>query len=116
MLSAIKSLNESVTVQGGDAYGDGTVWFSIQDSTGRVAHVCIDGREGSETRFRLFDRARHPKAADAVLIDLGAPEEGTVVSLVSTWLESGTPKELGLTEYGWDLIRGTLYRIGESQL
>lgn len=114
MLSPIQSLNELVSIRLCDAYGDGTVWFSLQDSIGRVAQVCIDGREASATRFRLFDGAPHPKKPDAVLIDLGAPEEGTVVSLVSTWLDSGTPKDLGLTEYGWDLIRGTLCRIGES--
>jgi hypothetical protein len=114
MLSPIQSLNPLTAIRLGAAYGDGTVWFSLQDSAGRIAHVCIDGRDGSETRYRLFDGARHPNASDTVLIELGAPEEGIIVSLASILLDSGTPKDLGLTEYGWDLIRDTLRRIGES--
>ncbi len=113
MLSPLRSLNEFITVQICDAYGDGTVWFSLQDSNSRLAHVCIDGREGSQTRFRFFDGARHPNGANAAIIDLGTVEEGVVVSLVSKWLDSGSPEDLGLNEYGWQLIRGTLSRIGE---
>ncbi|WP_148227159.1 hypothetical protein [Planctopirus limnophila] len=114
MLSPIQSLNPRTAIRLGAAYGDGTVWFSLEDSEGRIAHICIDGRDGSQTRYRLFDGARHPNSPDTVLIELGAPEEGVIVSLASTWLDSGTPKDLGLTEFGWDLICDTLLRIGES--
>ncbi len=114
MLSPIQSLNPRTAIRLGAAYNDGTVWFSLEDSEGRIAHVCIDGREGSQTRYRLFDGARHPNSPDTVLVKLGAPEEGIIVSLASKWLDSGTPNDLGLTVYGWDLIRDTVLRIGES--
>jgi hypothetical protein len=96
-----------------DAYGDGTVWFGLKDSEGRHAIVCIDGRQGSPTRHRLFDQAQHPGKPGAILLELGAPEEGIVVPLVSRWLDSAAPRELGLTEFGWELIRDTLSRLGE---
>jgi hypothetical protein len=44
---------------------------------------------------------------------LGAPEEGIVVPLLSHYLDSGGPRALGLTEYGWELARETLLRLGE---
>jgi hypothetical protein len=95
-----------------DGYGDGTVWFTVEDSGGGRATLCIDGREGSATRHRLFDRARHPGRPGAVLLDLGCPEEGLVVPLVSRWLDSAEPGELGLTGFGWEKIRDALLRLG----
>ena len=47
------------------------------------------------------------------MVDLGAPEEGIVVPLLSKYLDSGGPKALGLTEYGWELARETLLHLGE---
>jgi hypothetical protein len=47
------------------------------------------------------------------LVELGAEEEGIVVPLLSRYLDSGGPKALGLTEYGWELARETLLRLGE---
>jgi hypothetical protein len=105
MLCPILTLNASITVAIADFYADGTLWFALRDSEGRRAQVCIDGRELSPTRFRLFDQARHPRKPEAVLIDLGALEESIIIPLISRWLDSGSPKSLGLTEYGWELIR-----------
>jgi hypothetical protein len=47
------------------------------------------------------------------LVELGAPEEGIVIPLLSRYLHSHGPKASGLTEYGWELARETLLRYGE---
>jgi hypothetical protein len=112
-LVPVSLLGDSPRVTLADAYGDGTVWFAIDGSEDTFALVCIDGRPGSPTRHRLFDQAKHPRKPRAVLLDLGAPEEGLVVPLVSRWLDSAQPRELGLTEYGWELIRDSLLGLGE---
>jgi hypothetical protein len=108
----ISTLSDSARVRLADAYGDGTVWFHFEDAEGRHAFVCIDGRKGSPTRYRLFDQARHPTRPRAVLLELGAPEEGIIIPLISRWLDSAPPGDLGLHEVGWELIRDTLIRIG----
>ena len=46
-------------------------------------------------------------------MELGAPEEGIVIPLLSRYLDSHGPKAAGLTEYGWELARETLLRYGE---
>jgi hypothetical protein len=114
MLCPVSTLGDSVRVVLADAYGDGTAWFAFKDAEGRYATVCIDGRRGSPTRYRLFDMARHPKKPKAVLLELGSAEEGIVIPLVSRWLDSAPPRALGLHEIGWDLIRDTLIRIGSE--
>jgi hypothetical protein len=114
MPSPVLTLCAPLRVVLADAYGDGTVWFCVEDSAGRRATVCIDGREGSPTRHRLFDRARHPRRPEAVPLELGGPEEGLVVPLVSRWLDSAEPRRLGLTEFGWEKIRDALVRVGDS--
>jgi hypothetical protein len=112
MLSPVSALGNSVRVQLVDAYGDGTVWFILTDSEGRRAHACIDGRKGSPTQHRLFDQGRHPSQPQAVLLELGAPEEGIIIPLVSFWLDSAeAPRQL--TEFGWELVRDALLRLGE---
>jgi hypothetical protein len=116
MLSPVSILGDSPRVQLADAYGDGTVWFSLKDSEGHYAIVCIDGRQGSPTRYRLFDQARHPRQPGAVLLELGAPEEGVVVPLISRWLDSAEPHKLGYSEFGWELMRDTLLRLGEPSV
>ena len=113
MLSPISALATPVQVLVADAYSDGTVGFILEDCNGRYANVCIDGRKGSPTQHRLFDRARHPAKPGAVLIDLGAPEEGLIVPLISQWLDSATPRRLRLSEYGWEFVRDALLRLGE---
>jgi hypothetical protein len=113
MFCPVSLLRHSLRVDLADAYGDGTVWFALEDSKGHYAVVCIDGREGSPTQYRMFDRARHPRKPGAVLLELGSSEEGIIIPLVSKWLDSAPPRELGLTEYGRELIRDTLLRFGE---
>ncbi len=108
VLSLVGSLRVTLV----DGYGDGTVWFAIEDSGSGGATLCIDGRERSPTRHRLFDLARHPQKPGAVLLELGGPEEGIVVPLVSRWLDSARPRELGLTEFGWEMVRDALLRLG----
>ena len=109
-LFPISALSGSIRV---DVYGVGTVWFALEDSQECRAHVCIDGRKTSLTRNRLFDGARHSNDSAALLLDLGEHEEGLVVPIISQWLDSGTPRALGLNEYGWELIRDAVVRIGE---
>jgi hypothetical protein len=95
-----------------DAYGDGTIWAALEDGQGRYTHVCIDGRRGSPTRHRLFERARHPRQQAAALIGLGAPEEGVIVPLLSRWLDSDEARQF-LTEAGKEIIQAGLLRLGE---
>jgi hypothetical protein len=114
MLSPVSALGDSARVVLADAYSDGTVWFAFEDGEGRRATVCIDGRQGSPTRYRLFDLARHPKKVTAVLLELGSAEEGIVIPLVSRWLDSAPPRALGLHDIGWELLRDTLIRIGSE--
>lgn len=111
MLVSVVSLGPGLHVQLVGLYGDGTLWASLADSAGRVTHVCIDGRAHSPTCGRLFEKARHPREDSAVLLELGGSEEGIVVPLLSRWLEKG-PKALGLTEWGWELAREALLRLG----
>src|SRR6516164_9128544 len=71
-----------------DCCADGTIWFELDDAAGQYAVVCIDSREWSSTRHRLFEGARHPGRPGAVLLELGSLEEGVVVPVLSTWLDS----------------------------
>ena len=114
MLPAILTLGSSIRVRLADRYGDGTVWFCFKNSEGDLTSVCIDGRDESPTKHRLFDQARHPSNPDAVLLELGGEEEGLIVTLVSHWLDSSESQQL--TEYGRELITDALVRIGEPNL
>jgi hypothetical protein len=114
MKSPVSALGASARVILADAYRDGTVWFAFKEAEGHYATVCIDGRQGSPTRYRLFDLGRHPRKPDAVLLELGAPEEGVIIPLISRWLDSAPPRELGLTEWGCELMRDILIRIGSE--
>ncbi len=71
-MASVSTLSDSARVVLADAYGDGTVSFYFEDAEGRHAFVCIDGRKGSPTRYRLFDMALHPTRPTAVLLELGA--------------------------------------------
>jgi hypothetical protein len=119
MLIPVSALGKGMRVEWIDFYGHTLhacilhAWIS--DAAGKRTAVCIDGRENSPTRNRLFQQARHPKKPGAVLVELGAPEEGVVIPLLSKYLDSGGPKALGLTEYGWELAREILLRFGESE-
>jgi hypothetical protein len=87
----------------------------IVDEVGQCTMVCIDGRKDSPTRYRLFQQARHPNQSGAVLVELGAVEEGIVISLLSNFLDSAGPKALDQTEYGWESARETRLRFGEPE-
>jgi hypothetical protein len=114
MLSSITALKPPINVTLVDCYADGTIWFSLNDTQGQFATLCIDGRVESQTRFRLFDRARHPNSEDARLIGLGEPEEGIVIPLISSWIDSGGLAEWN--EYGAERFLYTFNRYGEPLL
>jgi hypothetical protein len=113
MQTPITALGKGLRVEHIDFYGDLTMHAWISDDAGQWTEVCIDGRRNSPTQYRLFQQARHPRKAGASLIELGAEEEGIIIPLLSRYLDSGGPKALGLTEYGWELARETLLRYGE---
>lgn len=113
--SPIASLGKGLRCEFVDAYGDGTVNARIIDDQGHQAVICIDGRKGSPTRYRLFEGDRHPNRPGAVLIELGAPEEGIVVPLLSRWLDSDEARK-SFTEEGYERVRMTVSRLGEPTL
>jgi hypothetical protein len=113
MLVPIATLGKRLRVRWVDFSTDGTMMACLADDEGQVTHVCFDGRAQSPTRHRLFQQARHPRQDGAVLVEPGSPEEGLVIPLISRWLDSGGPKALELTEYGWEMARDTLLRYGE---
>jgi hypothetical protein len=93
---------------------DTVFWASVRDEQDRASHVCIDRREGSSTRDRLFEGGRHPAKDNVRLIELGAPEEGIIVPLLSRWcdeyaMQGGLHRELFVEE-----LRNALMRIGDS--
>ncbi len=113
MQHPISSLEGKLRVAFVDAYRDGTVHAWLEDEHGRGTEVCIDGRKNSPTRYRLFEQARHPSKPGAVLIDLGAVEEGIVIPLMSRWVDSDEARKW-FTPYAFELVRETLLRLGDS--
>jgi hypothetical protein len=113
MLAPVTALGKVLHVEWIDFYGDHTMHAWIGDDAGQRTAICIDGRKSSPTRYRLYQQARHPNKPEAVLVELGAQEEGIVIPLLSRYLDSHGPKAAGLTEYGWELARETLLRYGE---
>src|SRR5262245_9718206 len=109
----VAALSNRLRVEWVDFYGDLTMHASISDECGQRTDVCIDGWKNSPTRYPLFQQARHPNQPGAVLVELGAVEEGIVIPLLSKYLDSGGPKALGLSEYGWELAKETLLHFGE---
>jgi hypothetical protein len=95
-------------------WSDGTVWFEIDDAVGGSAVVCIDDREGSPTRYRLFEQANHPGKPEAVLIELGSVAEGIVVPLLSSWLDSDEARQRVRPEFIERMV-GYLLRYGEPR-
>ena len=106
------ALGNGLRVEWIDLYSDHVMHGCIADEGGQRMEICIDARKNSPTRNRLFQQARHPNKPGAVLVELGAPEEGIVIPLLSRQLDGG-PKAAGLTEYGWELAREILLRYGE---
>jgi hypothetical protein len=113
MLMPVIALADDRRVVLVDLYGESVVWAAIEDSQQRRAHVCIDCRAGSPTRNRIFDQARHPSKLGAVLVELGAPEEGIVVSLISRWCDDEEANR-GYREEGIAIIRNALLHVGDS--
>jgi hypothetical protein len=113
MHHSISSLGGNLRVAFVDAYGDGTIHAWLKDEYGRGTEVCIDGRKNSPTRYRLFEQARHPNKRGAVLIELGAVEEGIVVPLISHWLDSDEARK-EFTPEGCEIVRDVLLRLGDS--
>lgn len=113
MLQPLLSLGADRRVVLVDMYDHGDVmWALIQDSQQRTAHVCIDCRPNSPTRNRLFDRARHPQEPSAILIELGAPEEGIAVSMISRWCdEEDTVRHY--REAGVEMVKSALLHLGD---
>lgn len=112
MFYPIASLVGNLEADAVDGYGDGTICAWVGDDQGRGTQICIDGRKGSPTRNRLFEQARHPRMRGAALIDLGAPDEGIVVPLLSRWLDSDKALKW-LTRYGKEMVQAALLRLGE---
>lgn len=108
----ISELGPSAKVVFVDRYSDGTLWWVMEDAEGRRATVCLDGRTGSPMRFRLIEGTRHSKHPGGRVLDLGCPEEGIAVPLISHWLDSQHPKG-AITEHGIELVRDGLLRLGE---
>lgn len=111
----VSALGGRLRVEWVDFYGDHTMHACISDEAGQRTQICIDGRRDSPTRYRLFQQARHPSKPGAALVELGAPEEGIVIPLLSKYLEAGGPKALSLTEYGWELAKEILLRFGDAE-
>jgi hypothetical protein len=94
-----------------DAYHSGGVfWFDLEGDGG-TAVVCIEGREGSPMRYRLFQGARLPDRPEAVLIDLGSEEEGVIIPAISRYVESDDAQRW-LIVYGRELITEYLNQYG----
>jgi hypothetical protein len=120
MLSPVASLGKELFVEWADAYGDGTIMVAITDNEGRKTHVCIDGRQNSPTRYRLFEQGRHPNFKGAILVELGSAEEGILVPVLSRWCDSeykpwnprtDAPREE--TQLLKQLLKELLLRLGE---
>jgi hypothetical protein len=123
MLSPVSSLGREVHVEWLDCHSDGTIMAALVDSQGRKTHVCVDGWQHSPTRFRLFEQARHPNQQGAVLVELGSPEEGVLVPLLSRYCDSpfkpwnpktDAPREE--TQLLKQLLKEALLRLGEPMI
>lgn len=118
---SIASLGEDVQVATLDCYGtfDGghVIWMVLKDALSNCCTICLDNRRASPTCHRLFEGARHPSDPRAVLIELGAEEEGIIVPMLSRWLDSAEPWGLGAYSPVFrELLQEALLRIGEPLL
>jgi hypothetical protein len=82
------------------------------DNQDRGVEVCIDLRQDSPTRNRLFEGGRHPRKSGATLIELGSEQEGIIIPLLSRYLDSDEARKQ-LTEYGFELFQDALIRYGD---
>ena len=120
MLVPVSSLVNEVFVEWADCYSDGTITVTLTDSHGHRSVVCIDNRRNSPTRYRLFEQVRHPNQTGAVLIELGSPEEGLLVPVLSHWCDSDykvwnpatdAPREE--TQMLKQILKEAMLRLGE---
>jgi hypothetical protein len=112
MLIPVSELGPSPRIIMVDRYGDGTIWWLMEDERQARAVVCLDGCVGSPTQYRLLDGTRHPKHPGGKTLELGCPEEGLAVPLLSRWLDSQIPKDVA-SEYSIEVVREALLRLGD---
>ena len=112
-LVSVLALDESARVALVDSYSN-VHWAMFKDAQGQIAHVCIDRRDGSATKNRLFDKARHPDKPGATLLELGSEEEGIAISLLSRWFDSDEPRKMGIGDLGLEIVRDAFLRLGET--
>ena len=115
-LSPILALDRTACVTLADCYSPSVFWAQFEDATGRRAVVCLDCRPGSPTQNRIFDQARHPNKQGAVLIELGAEAEGIAVALLSRFLDSESPTQMGLSDEFVELFQPALLHLGDPLL
>jgi hypothetical protein len=84
----------------------------MEDESGSRAVVCLDGRRGSPTQFRLLDGTRHPKHPGGILMELGSADEGIAVPLLSKWLDEQKPRCVAF-EHSIEVVRNAILRLGE---
>lgn len=120
---SILELDDTAQVTSMDGYGgisqestQTVFWVNVQDAKGKQTQVCLDLREGSQTRGRLFEKARHPSKSGAILLELGSDEEGIVIPLISHWLDSDQPKKGGLRDEFTELAKKAFARLGEPTM
>jgi hypothetical protein len=109
----VTALGKGLRVELVDFYGNNIMWACIADEGGQSASICIDARNNSSTRNRLFQQARHPNKPGAKLIELGSVEEGIVIPLLSHYIDLHGPKAEGPGEYFRELAREVLLHYGE---
>ena len=68
-------------------------------------------RQAHVFEFDYRDNCFGGKNFVGVLIELGEPQEGLVISLVSQWLDSAAAADL--TEYGKEIVQEALLRFGD---
>jgi len=90
-----------------DFYGIRILHAWIVDKVGQGTEVCIDLREDSPTRNRLFEGGRHPEKPGAALIELGSEQEGIIIPSLSQYLDSDEPRKY-LTEFGIEVFQNAL--------
>ncbi|HYV37953.1 MAG TPA: hypothetical protein VE988_19870 [Gemmataceae bacterium] len=113
MMVTVSELGLSPRVILADRFGDGTIWWLMEDEQQNRALVCLDGRRGSPTQFRLLDGTRRSTEPGGKVLELGSSEEGIAVSLLSQWLDEQHPRDVA-SEYTFEVIRAALLRLGDS--
>lgn len=111
--ASVLALDATARVVWVDSYPTNVFWAEFENATGQRAIVCIDLRQGSQTRNRLFEGAMHPNHRGAVLLELGSAEEGIAIPLISRWCDSDQPRKMGYRDDAIELIKNAFLRLGE---